>query len=112
MILRTKAFEESGGFDEKLFLYGEEPVLAERMRQKGYSVYHFNGIHMLHNHVMDGRTLTNSAIQKIKQRFNSELYYYETYRGVPQWQLRLSKLLFAQYYWRFAKYEQLKSKRR
>lgn len=110
MVIRPEAFEKSGGFDENLFLYGEEPVLAERIKQVGYSVYHYNGIHMLHNHVMDGRTLTKSEIKKIKQRFNSEMYYYRTYRKTPKWQVYIAELLFGQYHWRYAKYEQFKLK--
>lgn len=109
MLLRPEAFVSSGGFDENLFLYGEEPTLAERMKRVGYSVYHFNGIHMLHNHVMDDRTLTNNEIKKVKQRFGSEMYYYKTYRGTPQWQIRLAEMLFGQYHWRYARYEQFKS---
>lgn len=111
MILLPEAFIKSGGFDEKIFLYGEEPVLAERLKRTGFSVYHLNDIHMLHNHLMDNRTITNSEIKKVKQRFNSEMYYYEVYRSASKLQLYIARLLFNQYYFRFKKYQQWKEHR-
>lgn len=111
MILKPEAFIKSGGFDEKIFLYGEEPILAERLARHGYFVYHLNDIHMLHNHVMDNRTLTNDEIKKIKQRFDSEMYYYENYRNASKVQLKIARILCSQFYWRFKVYKHFKDRR-
>lgn len=112
MIILPKAFSESGGFDENVFMYAEEPILAERMKKNGYFVYHLNDIHMLHNHVMDGKTLTNSEIKKLKQKFTSEMYYYENYRGVSKLKIKIAKFLFPFYQWRFNQYQRMKQKRK
>lgn len=111
MILKPDAFIKSGGFDENIFLYAEEPILAERLARQGYYVYHLNDIHMLHNHVMDNKTLTSNELKKIKQRFLSELYYYENYKNVSKLQIRLAKILFPQYYWRCKIFKKIKAYR-
>lgn len=110
MIILPKAFQECGGFDENVFMYAEEPILSERLKKCGYSVYHLSEIHMLHNHVMDGKTLTNSEIKKLKQRFNSELYYYKKYKGVSDAKIRIAKILFPFYSFRYNLYMRMKQK--
>lgn len=110
MILRPEAFEKCGGFDEHIFLYGEEPILAERMKHCGFKVYHLNDIHMLHNHVMDNKTVTRNEGKKLKQRFKSEMYYYKEYRGVSDRWIWLAKLLFAQYLFRFELFQKVKDR--
>lgn len=109
MILKTDAFLKSGGFDDNIFLYAEEPILTERLARNGYLVYHLNDIHMLHNHVMDNKKITSSDNKKIKQRFLSELYYYENYKNISKFQIRLAKMLFPQYYWRYKMFRKIKA---
>lgn len=108
MFIRPEAFLKTGGFDENIFLYGEEPILAERMKRQGYRVYHINDIHMLHNHVMDNRTITNNEIKKLKQRFKSEMYYYQQYCGVSSLKIAIAKGLFPQYYLRYKLFYKMK----
>jgi len=38
LLFRSQAFEEIGGFDESTFLYEEELIVAERLRQAGWSI--------------------------------------------------------------------------
>ena len=38
MLVRRKAFEEVGGFDERFFLYAEESDLAARLRRRGWRI--------------------------------------------------------------------------
>ncbi|MDV5136724.1 hypothetical protein RZ526_04950 [Enterococcus lactis] len=109
MTLRSEVFTKSGGFDEKIFLYGEEPILAERSAKVGYQVYHYGAIHMLHNHYMDNKTLTRNELAKIKQRFDSEMYYYSEYCSAPMWQIKIAQLLFPQYHWRYKMFNSLKT---
>ena len=112
MTLRADAFRQTGGFDEKLFLYAEEPVLSERVSRVGLRTYHYNGISMLHNHPMNDATLTSNEAAKIKQRFQSEMYYYQEYCNVKSWKILLAKMLFPQYYWRVKVFNNLKNIRR
>ncbi len=36
LMISAQAFEETGGYDEGIFLYQEEAVLGQRMRASGY----------------------------------------------------------------------------
>ena len=48
LIVRRSAFREAGGFDEALFMYGEEMDLCRRIRQAGYRVRYFREKRILH----------------------------------------------------------------
>lgn len=108
MAVLPEAFEKTGGFDENVFLYGEEPILAERMNRCGYKVYHLNDIHMLHDHIMDNRTLTNNEKKKLEQRFKSEMYYYQNYKNVSPFLIQLATWLSKQYFIRVVAYRKYK----
>ena len=41
LILRREAFRQAGGFDENIFMYGEEPDLCLRIGQAGYEIRYF-----------------------------------------------------------------------
>ena len=112
MIVLPKAFLECGGFDENVFMYAEEPILSERLMKKGYYTYHLNDIHMLHDHIMDGSTLTSSEIKKQKQRFISEMYYYRKYKGVSKFRIWIARALFPFYFLRFMVHQKIRQKRK
>ena len=94
IFINTDIFLECGGFDENIFLYCEEPILAERLLKKKYKMYYYNDIHMIHDHTMDGSSITSSEIKKIKQRFKSEIYYYRNYIKVSGLSIFVAKMLF------------------
>lgn len=48
--IRTSAFKEVGGFDERTFLYLEENILAYKLRQKGYKEVINADIFYIHEH--------------------------------------------------------------
>lgn len=65
IFIKRKVFEEIGGFDEKLFLYGEDRDLCWRSLLAGYSVGHCPSAVFYHNtHSVDGSTYF--------QRYHSE----------------------------------------
>ena len=41
LIIRGEAFRKAGGFDEKIFMYGEELDICERIRRAGYTIRYF-----------------------------------------------------------------------
>lgn len=58
--LNKELFESVGGFDENIFLYGEEVDINIRLRTKGYDLLFLNSlgyIHPLHNRELTYQTL-------------------------------------------------------
>ncbi len=63
-MIKSKAIREIGGYDEKIFLYGEERILGFKLKQKGYKLYflpHFSFIH----HV--GKTINKTLPSKLSK---------------------------------------------
>lgn len=112
MFLRSEAFYQCGGFDDNIFLYCEEPILSERLLKIGYKNYYLDEIHMLHNHVMDGNKLTSSYVKKIKNRFQSEMYYYKNYIKESRFNIFLAKILFPIYLLKFKLFNFIRSKKK
>ena len=48
MFMRMAAFRTLGGFDEKLFLFGDDDDLCLRLTKAGWSLVHVTGIHARH----------------------------------------------------------------
>lgn len=66
MFFARAAFEEVGGFDEHIFLYGEEGELQYRMKKAGYRSYIISRPQITH---LEGKSLTPSlGKQAIKMR--------------------------------------------
>ena len=49
MLARREALESAGWLDERLFLYSDEPDLARRIKQAGWSVRHLPQMAILHH---------------------------------------------------------------
>lgn len=48
LLLRTAAFRQVGGFDERYFLYYEDVDLGWRLRRRGYSLRQVQSVHAVH----------------------------------------------------------------
>lgn len=48
MIINKKALDETGGFDEDFFMYGEDIDLSFRIREAGYKNFYFAGSTIIH----------------------------------------------------------------
>lgn len=83
MIADAAKFWEVEGFDEHTFLFCEEMILAERLLQKGYSIYYENQVNVIHEH---GQTVKASlqVLKSIRISFQSSIYYYTTYRNLQK----------------------------
>ena len=76
-IIKKEVIEEIGYFDENTFLYYEEIIIAEKLKQKGYKTYVDNEIEVVH-------ALSKSVDKSIKRmakfkRLKESQYYYEKY---------------------------------
>ncbi len=70
-------------FDEHTFLYGEELILAEKLRLKGMCMYYDPSIEVLHNHNQIIGSFY-SSLSRDKLKLKSEIYYYTTYCSLPK----------------------------
>lgn len=88
-MVRTSDFIKCDMFDPHTFLYAEEPILAERMKSIGKGVYYTTDATVVHAH-----GTTTKKFSKGKSRdwqFESDCYYYRTYRHVKWPILMLGK---------------------
>lgn len=90
------AFMNCGGMDSNTFLFAEEICLSERLNRIGLHCYYLPSVSILHEH---SQTISNTFKnwEKNKILFQSEAYYYSTYKHIPQWQLLLAKCSFYLY---------------
>lgn len=79
MLLDIQKFASVGMFDEEIFLYCEEYVVAEKFLSKGYKCACCLTTQVIHNHSTTiKKNLTKNRINKIKS--NSFSYYLTKYR--------------------------------
>lgn len=78
LMVTTDKFIEAGGYDEEMFLYGEENVLAEKLYQKNYRTYLLKqGYEHAGSVSITGAGL--KAVRRQQIRNASEDYYYRHY---------------------------------
>ena len=83
-----EAWELTGGMDTGTFLYAEEPILSERMIRVGRKTYFLPSVTVVHEH---GGTILKHLEPKEAAwlQYQSNAYYYKTYKGYPDWQTKL-----------------------
>ena len=99
MLCDANKFEEVGMFDEGTFLYAEEPILAERLVQKGYYMYYCPDTEVIHE---ESGIIGNIYDVKVKEKYRleSELYYYRKYKNISSAISNITKIIFEVYYWK------------
>ncbi len=89
MFMKREVFQKTNGFDEKMFMYGEEVELQMRIRSLGYHIYFVPITSIVHlgrassDQVSSGFTLISE--------FKGLLYIYQKHH--PAWHLPLLKLI-------------------
>ena len=93
LMVRADAFFEAGRFDERTFLYAEEPILSERLSRIGKRCWFCPDVTVLHDH---GAVIGSSFRKKEMDRmqFRSMAYYYRRYRGYPAWEISVVRMLY------------------
>jgi len=61
MLIRRRAFEEVGGFDERFFLYGEDIDLGKRLRERGWQLAYLPQVSVEHEHLQADRQQARRA---------------------------------------------------
>ncbi len=71
--------DKIGFLDERFFMYGEDLDFAKRIRDKGYKVFYFPKVKIIHHKYKSGiKSSSKGVAKKIKDEFyNSMLIYYE-----------------------------------
>jgi len=85
-IIRGRALGETGGFDERFFLYYEEVDLCRRMAQAGYEVWYWPDVVVTHIGGASSKTVkahefSSAGSQLTLWRLRSALLYYRKHHG-------------------------------
>ena len=90
VMVRTKEFLDFGGFDEEMFLFGEERVLGRKIAAAGGKVvlvpakYRHAGSETMKKIGLD-------AVKREKERLKSEAYYFEAYLGAGAKEMKFAR---------------------
>ena len=77
-IIRKDVFEKIDFFDEKLFLYYEENVIARKIQNIGMDIIVRNDVTIIHNHSVS----INKTYNKIRKFKRSQRYFHKKYNNV------------------------------
>lgn len=90
MMINGEALKAAGIFDENYFMYVEDVDLCYRMWQKGYKVYYYPLVKVLHH--IGGSTENNSVLSQIRMQKSVLYFYIKTYKKT--WKIILIPLVF------------------
>ena len=84
-IIKREVFEEIGLFDENVFLFYEEDILAQKLREMKYDTVSLNTEKFIH---YESQTIgkTFSYYKKMKQLYKSKIYYHKRYNHINKFQ--------------------------
>jgi GT2 family glycosyltransferase len=85
-IIRRKALEACGAFDDSFFLYYEEVDLCRRFKRAGYRISYFPDVVVVHlggesSKTQEGLCLSKTGKQLTLWRLRSEFLYYRKHHG-------------------------------
>lgn len=92
-ICSTDAYLKCGMMDPHTFLYAEETILTERMKNIGKRVYFYPKVTVIHLH---GATTTKCIGRKgiNYHRIESDTYYYRYYMKTPRWKIIFGSFMY------------------
>jgi GT2 family glycosyltransferase len=91
-IIKKEAFDKINKFDENVFLFYEEDILAKQLQAENYNIYSLNDVNFKH---YESQTIgkTFNYFRKMKELYNSKMYYHTTYTKINKFQVLIFKLL-------------------
>jgi len=90
MLLRREVIQQTGGFDEKYFIYCEEVDWAWRIKRAGWRVLCAPSAHIVH---LSGKSTRQAKPRSLVNLWTSRLTLYETIH--PRWKVRLARRMIA-----------------
>lgn len=64
MLVRAEALEQAGLFDERFFMYGEDLDLAFRIKERGWKVFYYPAVEVLHHKGASSRKQSERSIRE------------------------------------------------
>lgn len=91
-IIRNSVLQEIGLFDEDVFLFYEEDILAKMLAEKKYKTISLNTEKFIH---YESQTIgkTFNYYKKMKQLFKSKMYYHKKYNKINSFQVAAFHIL-------------------
>jgi GT2 family glycosyltransferase len=89
----TEVFERFGYLDEKVFLYYEEVILAERVAAAGFKWYFTPHVLVLHRHKRKNSSI-RSLLKHKRYELESSVYYFRVSRGFGPLRIGVYRSLF------------------
>ena len=77
-LIRKDIFEQIGYFDENIFLYYEENIIAKKISNLNMNIVVNNKVRVIHNHSVSINK-TYNKINKFKILAKSQRYYHKNY---------------------------------
>ncbi len=94
LMVNAEAFKRCGGYDENMFLYQEEMVLARRLRAAGFCTVLLTGEQYIHRESVSVNKSVADSRKRQTLREESVLYYMEKYLGIGPVRKRIAELWF------------------
>ena len=86
--VRREVYESVGPLDEDYFMYGEDLDWSYRIKQKGWKIYFYPRVTVLHHKKQSGRASTDPALRKQTQQYfydTMKLFYKKHYSHRYSW---------------------------
>ena len=84
-----------GGYDERVFLYGEENILAQRMKRLGYRTVQLKNVTYLHENSASISKTYSDIARRQRLRHESSMFYYKEYLHINRVQELAARCFFA-----------------
>lgn len=94
LMVDAAVFLKCGGYDERIFLYQEESVLAWRMKNSGYRTVLLLAETYIHRHGTSIAKSCESQWRRQKLRHKSLMHYMRHYLGISRGQMWVAKVWF------------------
>lgn len=93
-LVNIKDFLAVKGFDEEVFLFGEEVILGWKLNKLNKSVLLVNDQYYNHKHSVSINKTFDSEIEQLKILHNSKMIYYKKYLKLNKLELTLAACIF------------------
>jgi N-acetylglucosaminyl-diphospho-decaprenol L-rhamnosyltransferase len=84
MLVRSAALEQAGLYDECFFMYGEDLDLAFRVKERGWKVYYYPVVEVLHHKGASSRKQSDRSIREFYRAMQVfyQKHYADHYNGL------------------------------
>lgn len=74
MLLRREVYEKTNGFDEEIFMYGEDVEWCKRIGDAGFNIIYTPDIKVIH---LSGKSIKGREIDTYRKHLEGYLYYHK-----------------------------------